>query len=127
PLLFVAVYAAALALLGYRPSFSAMKAAGGFVRDAAPAALGAALAVVLAARIAPPGRLSPWLLLLAVAVPYAVLAALVGADAAAVPPPFTGPLVIELGPAVLGAAVAAAGLAILGSRDAGLSTSPKNR
>src|SRR5262249_55788382 len=113
PLLHVGAYIGWLLARGYRPSFSAMKPGIAFAKDAAPAALFAVACVVLLAFVTRPGRLAPWLLLLTVVAPYAVFAADVGADSMRVAPPVGGVLVLELGPAVVGAGLAAVAMTVV--------------
>jgi hypothetical protein len=115
PLLNALVYAGLLAAAGYRPTFSALRAGPDFTRDATPPALAAAAAVVGFALLTRPARLAPWILLLATAISFALLAASVGCDPAALPHPIRGALVFELGPAVLSAALAAAALTLIGA------------
>ncbi|MFO0757091.1 MAG: hypothetical protein U0359_11415 [Byssovorax sp.] len=115
PLVNAGVYAAVLGLaFGYRPSFSTMHAGPRFGLDAAPAALAAVVALALAAALLRPGRLAPWVLLAGTAIPFAVLAAWVGADPAVLPSPTAGILVFLLAPAVVSAAAGAVLLAALG-------------
>lgn len=114
PLLNALVYMGLLAVAGYRPTFSTLKASPDFTRDATPAVLVATAAVVGFALLTRPARLAPWILLLATAVPFVLLAASVGCDPAALPNPIRGALIFELGPGVLSAAIAAAALALIG-------------
>jgi hypothetical protein len=81
-----------------------------------PAGTLAVIAVALLSRIGRPGRLGPWFLLAATAVPYALLAAWVGADPMTPPPPVTGAVLFLVAPAVLSAAVGAIVMALIGAR-----------
>ena len=111
PLLLAAVYTGFLAMRGYRPTFSPLMPVPLFARDAAPAGACAVAAVAALAWLRPPGRHAPWVLLAATALPFALLAAWVGADPVTPPPNVSGVLVFLLGPALPAAAVAAAVLA----------------
>jgi hypothetical protein len=119
PLVLGAVYTAFLAMRGYRPTFSHLMPVPLFARDATPAAACAVAAVAALAWLRPPGRHAPWVLLAATAVPFALLAAWVGADPVTPPPNVAGVLVFLLGPALLAAAAAAIVLAWMERRRRG--------
>ncbi len=127
PFVYAAVYAAYLATRGYRPTFSAMKSGVAFARGSTPAALLAAICATVLVLFLRPGRFAPWFMLLAICAPYVVLVAVAGIDPASVPAPVAGMLVLVLGPGVVGAAVAAAAIAVVvAARSEALSTSGEN-
>lgn len=119
PLINISVYSGLLSIFGYRPTFSSLQATPRFIQDASLPALAAIAAVVAFARVTRPGRLAPWILLLATSIPFLLLAVSVGCDPALLPPPFAGALVFLLGPAVLSASLAAVALALLSARRRG--------
>jgi hypothetical protein len=111
----LAVYATLLLLRGHRLTFSALPPLADFLRDTfIVGAIAALCAVAVAARR---GReaTAGWALL-ALAPPFALLAAWVGCDPRAVPPPVLGVLVFHTAPALLFAAVGALLAALLGWR-----------
>jgi hypothetical protein len=125
PALHLGAYTGVLAALDYRVTFSTMKPAPSFMIDASLASL-AGIAIVtlaIAARVLRPGPRAPEILLVAAAVPGVLLAAFVGWDPALLPPPIAGILVFELGPAIVGAAVASVVVAALARRAARASLS----
>jgi hypothetical protein len=81
-----------------------------FALDATPAGIVAVLCVALFALLARPGRHASWVLLAGITLPFALLAAWVGADPTTPPPNVAGVLVFLLGPAVPSAAVGALAL-----------------
>jgi hypothetical protein len=103
-------------VFGYLPTFSTMKSGPGFGLDAVPSGAVAVALTGLFAHRARPGRLGPWILLLATSVPIVLLAAWVGWDAAQLAPPIEGILVFELAPIVVSAAGGAALAALLTAR-----------
>jgi hypothetical protein len=113
PFVHVGAYAGALAAFDYRITFSTMKPTPSFLVDASVATIAAMIAVAIAARALRAGPRAPWILLAALAIPGALLAALVGWDPTHLPPPFAGILVFEIAPAILGGAGVAVLLAAL--------------
>jgi hypothetical protein len=120
PWINVGVYSGLLSFaFDYRPTFSSLRAAPIFLRDAMLPGLAAAALVVAFAWFARPGRLAPWILLFSTSIAFLLLAAAVGCDPALLPHPIAGALVFLLGPAVLSAAIAAVVLALLPARRRG--------
>ena len=107
PAVNLATYLAYFGGLGYRPGFTYLRAAPLLIRDAIPGALLAVAASALAARRLRTGPVGPWVLLLGSAIPFALLAAWVGADPTATPPSIAGAAVFQTAPAVLSAALGA--------------------
>ncbi len=119
PVVNLAAYVAVLHFVfGYLPTFSTMKSGPGFGLDAIRAGAVAIAATALFARFTRPGRLGPWFLLLATALPLALLDAWVGWDPAQLAPPVEGILVFELAPIIVSATAAAALAALLPARRA---------
>jgi hypothetical protein len=105
-LLHAVIYAATMAALGNRGTFSAMVGEN-YNRDtffASVAAFTATMAVVILGR---QGPFAPWALLSGTAVPVALLAAWVGADPAMLAPPVEGAVLFQIAPLVLSAAATA--------------------
>ena len=113
PLGFIVVYAAWLYRIGYRPTFSSFWTGPDLIRHATPAGLLGAALVVAFAWLTPVGRLAPWWTMLAIAGPFAVVAARVGWQTEFVSPLVLGSVVFLLSPAVPGAAAAAIGVAVV--------------
>jgi hypothetical protein len=110
---YLLVYAGVMAGNGYGPSFSRMVPADVFFPDASAAGVAGGLLVTLLAGWVRPGRAASWWVLLGAAVPFALLAAWVGADPARLVPPHEGILLFFAAPAVLGAGLAAISLALV--------------
>jgi hypothetical protein len=109
PVVNLAAYGSTLHLVfGYLPTFSTMKSGPGFGLDAIPSGLVAVGVSAFFIHRARPGHLAPWLMLALTAVPFALLAAWVGADPTHPPPPVEGILVFELAPIIVCASVGAA-------------------
>ncbi len=111
PILSAVAYTSVLWALGNRPTFSHMMPIPYFSLDAIRAGAAAVAAVALFAWLRRPGPLAPWVLLAATVVPFALLAAWVGADPVTPPPNVAGVLVFLLAPAVPAAAVGAIAMA----------------
>lgn len=111
PIVSAAVYAAGLWLLGNRPTFSHLMPVPYLALDAIRAGSAAVVAVGALAWVSRPGRHAPWVMLVATAVPFILLAAWVGADPVTPPPNVAGVLVFLLAPAVPVAAVGALAMA----------------
>ncbi|MEP7122227.1 MAG: alkaline phosphatase family protein [Byssovorax sp.] len=127
PVLHLGAYTATLAALDYRITFSTMKPAPSFMTEAAGAALVGIVVVAIAARLLRPGPRAPEILLVAATIPMVLLAAFVGWDPTRLPPPTAGILVFELGPAVIGAAVASVVVAALARRPSKAAPEPVPR
>jgi hypothetical protein len=115
PVVHLGAYASVLWAFDYRLTFSTMKPGPSFMIEAGAAALAGIVAVAIAARVLRPAARAPWILLLVLTLPGAILAAFVGWDPTRLPPPLAGILVFELAPAVVGAAFAAVAVAALGA------------
>jgi hypothetical protein len=97
------IYAAILALLGYRASLSSLTTQIGFYKDAFIASAVAIGITLLAARARRAGPLFPFALIVGTLTPLALLAAWVGLDPKVVPPPTAGVLLLIGSPAILSA------------------------
>jgi hypothetical protein len=106
--LHAAVYAAVLALLGYRASLSSLTTQLGFYKDAFIASVAAVALTILAARARRAGPLFPFAVIVGTIPPLALLAAWVGLDPKVVPPPTAGVLLLIGSPAILSACLLAA-------------------
>ncbi len=89
-----------------------------FALDALRAGAAAVAAVALVAWLGPARPVAPWVLLAATVVPFALLAAWVGADPETLPPNVAGVLVFLLGPALPSAALGAVAMAWISKRRA---------
>jgi hypothetical protein len=118
PLVLTGVYSATLWAHGYRPTFSHLMPVPLFASEATPSGAAAVVAVAALAWARRPGPRAPWLLLAATVVPFALLAAWVGADPVTLPPNVAGVLVFLLGPVIPAAAVGATVLAWMEERRA---------
>jgi hypothetical protein len=116
PLLLTGAYVGYLWARGYRPTFSHLMPIPIFALDATPAGVVAVVAVALFAWAARCGRGAGWVLLAGVTLPFALLAAWVGADPITPPPNIAGALVFLLAPVVPSAAVAALILDLIEAR-----------
>lgn len=99
-----------LAARGYGPSFSRIRDS--FQGDALPGAVIAAIVTAIAARLLRAPKLSPWVVLIAPSASFFALAAYVGADTRAPPPPLAGILVFEVSPLIVSAALGASLIAL---------------